>query len=71
MLERIYSRIQYLGRKREFRECKRSNRRIQKRISERHRRCSVAKARRRNVPTGRTTREVYNKDAMWIVRQAI
>jgi len=64
MLERIYSRIQYLGRKGEFRECKRSNQRIQKRISERHRRRSMARARRRNIPTGRTTREVHGENAI-------
>jgi len=71
MLERIYSRIRYLGRKGEFRECKRSDQRIQKGISERHGRCSVARAQRRNILTGRTTREVHGKDAIWMVRQAI
>jgi len=34
-------------------------------------RCGVTRARRRNVPTKRTTREVYGEEVVWMVRQAI
>jgi len=44
MLEGIYSRIRYLGRKREFEEYKRSNSRIQERVLTRPRRCGKTKA---------------------------
>jgi len=50
-----------LGRKGEFRECKRSNRRIQKRISARHERCGAARAGRGNVLTERIARKIYGK----------
>jgi len=33
MMERVYSKVQYLERKREFKECKRSNQRIREGIS--------------------------------------
>jgi len=42
-MEEIYSGVQYLGRKREFEECKGSNRRIQEGISARYRRCGAAR----------------------------
>ena len=31
----------------------------------------MTRAQRRDVPTKRTTREVYGKEVIWIVRQAI
>jgi len=49
MLERIYGGIRYLGRKGEFREHKRSDRRIQKGILERHGRRGMARTRGNDV----------------------
>jgi len=43
MLERIYGRIRYIGEKREFGKCTKSNQGIQERISLRHRRCGKIK----------------------------
>jgi len=40
MLERIYSGVRHIERKEEFKECTRSDQRIQKGISMRHRRRS-------------------------------
>jgi len=71
MLEGIYGGVQYLGRKREFRECKRSDQRIRERVSARYGRCDTTRARRRNVPTGRITGKIYGKEIIWVVRQAI
>jgi len=42
-LKEIYGRVQYLGRKGEFKEYKGSNQRIQEGILVRHRRCSIAR----------------------------
>jgi len=53
-----------LGRKGEFREHKKSDQRIQKEISERHRKCSTTRPQRRNVPTGRTTRKVHGENVI-------
>jgi len=53
-----------LGRKGEFRERKRSDQRIRKRILERHRRCGVARVRRRNILTGRIARKIYGKEVI-------
>jgi len=71
MLERIYSGVQYMGRKGEFEECVRSNQRIRERILMRYRRCGVTRVRRRNVPTRRTTRKIYGEKVVWMVRQAV
>jgi len=71
MLERIYGRIQYLGRKGEFEECTRGNQRIRERVLMGYGRCGVARARRRNVLMKRTSREVYSEKVVWMVRQAI
>jgi len=71
MMERVHSGIRYMGKKGEFEECARSNQRIQKRVSTEYGRCSATRAQRRDVPTRRTTREVYSKEVVWIVRQAI
>jgi len=60
-----------MGRKREFKECARSNQRIQERISTGYGRYGMTRARRRDVPMKRTTREVYDKEVVQIVRQAI
>ena len=60
-----------MGRKGEFREHKKSDQRIQKEISERHRKCSTTRPQRRNVPTGRTTRKVHGENVIWMVRQVI
>jgi len=48
-MERIYSRVKYLGGKRELRKCERSGRRIQERILVRYRRCKKARKRRGNI----------------------
>jgi len=71
MLERIYGRVRYIGRKREFGECTRSNQRIQERILLRHRRCGKIRTQRRNVQKKRIARKVYNKKIVWMVRQMI
>ena len=44
MLERIYSRIRYLGGEREFGECKESDQRIQERVLTRPGRCNKTRA---------------------------
>ena len=36
-----------------------------------YRRCGTARVQRRNVPMRRTSREVHNKEVVWMVRQAI
>jgi len=60
-----------MGRKREFKECARSNQRIQERISTGYGRYDMTRVQRRDVPTKKTTREVYGKEVVQIVRQAI
>ena len=60
-MERVHSGIGYMGKKREFKECARSNRRIRKRVLTGYGRCSATRARRRDVPMRRTTKEVYGK----------
>ena len=60
-----------MGRKGEFKECARSNQRIRERISTGYRRCDATRVRRRDVPMKRTTREVYGKEVVQMVRQAI
>ena len=60
-----------MGRKGEFRERERGGRRIREGISTRHGRCGVTRARRRYVPTKRTTREVYSEDAIRVVGQKV
>ena len=60
-----------MGRKGEFRERERGGRRIREGISTRHGRCGVTRARRRYVPTKRTTRKVYGENAIRVVRQEI
>jgi len=57
-----------MGRKGEFKECARSNRRIRERISTGYGRCGTIRAQRRDVPTKRTTREVYGKEVIRMVR---
>jgi len=49
MLKKIYGRVQYLGRKGEFKEYKRNNQRIQEGISTRYGRHSETRIRERNV----------------------
>ena len=71
MMERIYGRVGYLGRKGEFRERKRSDRKIQERVSARHRRCSTARTRGNDVQAWRTSREVYGEDAIQVVGQTV
>jgi len=44
MMERIHSRVRYLGRKGEFRERKRSDQRIQERVSMRYERHGTVRA---------------------------
>jgi len=51
-----------MERKREFEECARSNRGIRKGVSTGYRRCGTTRAQRRNVPTRRTTKEVYGEE---------
>jgi len=46
MLERIYGGIQYLGRKGEFEECTRGNRRIRERVSTGYGRCGAEEGKR-------------------------
>jgi len=60
-----------LGRKREFKEHKGSDQRIQKGISERRGRCGKTRTRRKNIQKGRIAREVYSKKTIWMVRQEI
>ena len=71
MIERVHSGIGYMGKKREFKECARSNRRIRKRVLTGYGRCSATRAQRRDVPMRRTTKEVYGEEVVWMVRQAI
>ena len=71
MMERIYGRVGYLGRKGEFRECKRSDRRIRERVLARHERCGVARTRGNDIQAWRTSREVYSEDTIWVVRQMV
>jgi len=49
MLERVYSRVGHLGRKKEFEEHKGSNQRIQERVLTRPRRCSKTRTERRSI----------------------
>jgi len=44
MMERIYSRVKHMGRKREFGECKRSSQRVREGISMRYGRRGAARA---------------------------
>ena len=60
-----------MGRKGEFRECKRSNQRIREGILARHGGCGATRARKRYVLMKRTTRKVHGEDAIWVVRQEI
>jgi len=71
MLERIYGGVQYLEGKREFGKRERGGRRIREGISARYGRCGATRARRRDVPMKRTTREVYGEDVIQMVGQAI
>jgi len=48
-MERIYGRVGYLGRQREFREHKRSDRRIREEVPARHGRCGTARMQGNNV----------------------
>jgi len=49
MLERVYSKVRYLGRKKEFEEHKGSNRRIQERVLIRPRRHGKTRTRRKSI----------------------
>jgi len=60
-----------LGRKRKFKECKGSNRRIQEGISARHKRCGMVRTQGRNIQKGRITREIHSKEIIWMVRQKV
>jgi len=68
MLEKIYSRIKYLEKKKKFKECKRSDQRIWERVLTRSRRCNKTRIRKRSIWKGRITRKVYSKKTTWIVR---
>jgi len=68
MLERVYSRVGHLGRKKEFEEHKGSNQRIQEWVLTRPRRCSKTRTERRSIWEGRIAREVYSKKTIWVVR---
>jgi len=70
-LERIYNRDRYLERKGEFKECKRSDRRIQEKVLARHGRHGTVRAQRRNVPMGRIARKIHGKEIIWMVRQTV
>jgi len=63
-LEGIYGGVRYLGRKREFEECTRSNRRIREGISARYGRCGVTRTRENNVQVWGVTREVHSEDVI-------
>jgi len=67
-LERIYSGIRYLGRKREFEEHTGGNQKIQKGISAGHGRYGIARVRRRNIPMGRIAGKIHSKETIWVVR---
>ena len=62
MLEEIYGRIRHLGRKGEFEEHKRSDQRIQERISARYGRHGKTRMRRNNVQTRRIAGKIYGKE---------
>jgi len=64
MMERIYSGVRHMGRKREFGERKRSSQKIREGISTKYRRHGMARAQRRDVLTGRTARKIYSKKAI-------
>jgi len=49
MLKKIYGRVQYLGRKEEFKKCKRNDQRIQEGISIRYGRRSETRMQERNI----------------------
>jgi len=57
-----------LGRWREFREHKRGNQRIRKRVLTRHGRYSATRARRSNIQMRRVARKIHDKNVIWIVR---
>jgi len=57
-----------LRRKRESKECKRSNQRIQEEILARYRRCSKTRTQGRNILKERAAREIYSKEIIWVVR---
>jgi len=67
MMERVYSRVQYLGRKKESQECKRSDQRIREGIPARYERCSETRMQGRNISKGRAAREIYGKEIIWVV----
>ena len=61
IVERVYSRIQYLERKEKLGKCKKSSWGIQERILVRHRGCSKTRTEKRNIQKRRITRKVYGE----------
>jgi len=60
-----------LGRQREFKEHKRSDRRIRERISAGYGRYGTARTRENDIQAWGVTREVHSEDVVWMVRQAV
>jgi len=60
-----------LGRKEKSEKYKRGSQRVRKGMPMRHRRYKTTRKRRRNIQKGKTTGTIYNKKAIWIVRQMI
>ena len=60
-----------MGRQREFKEHKRSDRRIRERISAGYRRCGMARTQGNNIQVWGVTREVHGEDVVQMVKQVI
>jgi len=63
-MERIYGRVRYLGRKREFEERKRGDQRIRKGISARYGRCGMTRMRGDDIQTRGVARKIHSKNAI-------
>jgi len=60
-----------MGRKGEFKEHTRSDRRIREGVSKGYGRHGVTRVRRRNIPMERIAGKIYGKEIIRMVRQAI
>ena len=67
MMEGVYSRIRYLGRKGKSRKCKGSNRGVRKRIQKKHGRYQKTGKRRRNILERGITRKIHGKKIIQMV----
>jgi len=71
MLERIHSRVRYLGRRREFGKRERSDQRIQEGISTGYEKCGKTRMQRRNIQKRRVAGKIYGKEIIWMVGQKV